>query len=45
VVDARTGNILYFGTVLTPTESIANNPQKSQKWFNSFFKKFPEAKS
>ena len=45
VVDARSGNILYFGTVLTPTESITNNPQKSQKWFNSFFKKFPEAKS
>src|ERR1041385_1845157 len=25
VVDARTGNILYFGTVLTPTESITKD--------------------
>ena len=45
VVDARTGAVLYFGAVLTPTESITNNPQKSQKGFNAFFKHFPEAKS
>jgi hypothetical protein len=45
VVDARSGAVLYFGAVLTPTESITNNPQKSQKGFNAFFKHFPEAKS
>jgi hypothetical protein len=43
VVDARTGAILYFGAVNTPTESITKNPERSQKWFNSFFKHFPEA--